>query len=166
MVWAERGRFNMQAPNPRLSMAGGTMHEASTLRELAGLAGIDAGALERTVAAHNAAVEAGLTQGLEPPRSVNRFRAYALQSPPFIALPACAGVTYTMGGILIDADSRALDAQGQPIPGLYAAGAATGGLEGGGPRVGYVGGLLKSTVTGLRAAEDIARQSGTRRVAA
>ena len=38
----------------------------------------------------------------------------------------------------------------------YAAGAATGGLEGG-PEVGYVGGLVKSAVMGLRSAENIAQ---------
>ena len=66
-----------------------------------------------------------------------------------------ASVTYTMGGISIDGDSRALDRDDRPIPGLYAAGCSTGGLEGG-ARAGYVGGLTKSAVTGYRAANHIA----------
>ena len=62
-----------------------------------------------------------------------------------------------MGGILIDGQARVLDKNRQPIVGLYAAGATTGGPEGGpvGSAVGYIGGLIKSSVMGLRAAEDI-----------
>jgi fumarate reductase flavoprotein subunit len=48
-----------------------------------------------------------------------------------------------------------LDQNNHPIMGLYAAGACTGGLEGG-EAVGYVGGLGKSATTGFRAAEHIA----------
>jgi fumarate reductase flavoprotein subunit len=44
---------------------------------------------------------------------------------------------------------------GDPIPGLYAAGSCTGGVEGG-PRAGYIGGLSKAVITGLRAAEHVA----------
>jgi fumarate reductase flavoprotein subunit len=48
---------------------------------------------------------------------------------------------------------------GRPIPGLFAAGCTTGGLEGG-AKIGYVSGLTKSGVTGLRAAESIAAEFG------
>ncbi len=47
-----------------------------------------------------------------------------------------------MSGISIDGDGRILTREGQPIPGLYAAGCASGGLEGG-EKTGYVGGLVK-----------------------
>jgi fumarate reductase flavoprotein subunit len=50
-----------------------------------------------------------------------------------------------------------LDTAGAPIDGLYAVGCASGGLEGGQTK-GYVGGLVKSSVTGLRAAEHIVGQ--------
>jgi fumarate reductase flavoprotein subunit len=40
------------------------------------------------------------------------------------------------------------------VPGLFAAGSAVGGLDGG-PNAGYVGGLIKATIA-LRAAEAIA----------
>jgi fumarate reductase flavoprotein subunit len=75
---------------------------------------------------------------------------------PFHALPVAAGITYTMGGISIDEHARALDAGGNPLGRLYAAGCCTGGLEGGPDSGGYVGGLAKSGVTALRAAEHIA----------
>ena len=38
---------------------------------------------------------------------------------------------HTMGGILVDTSRHVLDAQGQIIPGLYAAGEVTGGIHGG-----------------------------------
>ena len=75
-----------------------------------------------------------------------------LVHPPFYAIPAIAGVTYTMGGIAIDAHARVLRDDGSPIPGLMAAGAVTGGLDGG-PRSGYVGGLMKSAVFGYLAGD-------------
>jgi fumarate reductase flavoprotein subunit len=57
-----------------------------------------------------------------------------------------------MGGIDIDGHGRVKRPDGSAIAGLYAAGGATGGLEGGGA-LGYVGGLIKACVFGLRVAE-------------
>ena len=62
------------------------------------------------------------------------------------------GITYTMGGIAIDEHAQVLDLKGVAIPGLFAAGATTGGLEGGENAV-YIGGLIKAGVFGLLAAE-------------
>jgi fumarate reductase flavoprotein subunit len=156
-IWDERGTINMQAPNPRLREYGGTVHVADSLSALAKLAGINEEALQDSVARYNEAVLSGRPETLSPPRSTSKFEAYRIDTAPYYALPACAGVTYTMGGILIDDQARVLDKQRQPIAGLYAAGATTGGLEGGpvGSAVGYVGGLIKSSVMGLRAADDI-----------
>ncbi len=67
----------------------------------------------------------------------------------------CAGITYTMGGIRVNEHACALRADGSIIEGLYALGSSTGGLEGG-PAVGYTGGLAKSGVTALVAAEHAA----------
>ena len=75
---------------------------------------------------------------------------------PFYAIPMCTGITYTMGGIRIDADARVLRPDGRAIGGLYAAGSTTGGLEGG-ERATYLGGLTRAGVQGLCAAEHIAR---------
>jgi len=156
-IWEERGTFNIQAPNPRLREYGGTVHIADSLAALAKLAGINAQALQENVARYNEAVSSGRPGALSPPRSTSKFEAYRIDQAPFYALPACAGLTYTMGGILIDGQARVLDKNRQPIVGLYAAGATTGGLEGGpvGSAVGYIGGLIKSSVMGLRAADDI-----------
>jgi fumarate reductase flavoprotein subunit len=97
-------------------------------------------------------VRNGRTESLPVPRSVNKVKAFALEHPPFGAILACPGITYTMGGIAIDGHARVLGEDDAPIPGLYAAGAATGGLDGG-PYSGYVGGLSKAATFGLRGAE-------------
>ena len=65
-----------------------------------------------------------------------------------------SGITYTMGGLVINTRAQALREDGGVIEGLYAVGAATGGLEGG-PAIGYVGGLAKGGITGLAAAEHV-----------
>jgi fumarate reductase flavoprotein subunit len=153
--WEGPGAERYTAPNPALVEAGGTVHRADTLAELAALAGIDAAGLAREVAAYNAALERGELGRLAPPRTTSVFRAWPIVSPPFYALPVCAGITYTLNGIAIDEWSRVLDRDGRAISGLYAAGSTTGGLEGG-ERVGYVGGLCKAAVTALRAGEHIA----------
>ena len=104
---------------------------------------------------YNAALENGTLSALSPSRSTVKGGPQPIRTPPFYAAPTRAGITYTMGGIAIDADARALRPDDTIIEGLYAAGAATGGLEGG-ANVGYVGGLSKSAITGLRAAEHAA----------
>jgi fumarate reductase flavoprotein subunit len=66
-----------------------------------------------------------------------------------------------MGDIAIDGHGRVKRPDGSAISGLYVAGGSTGGLEGGGA-LGYVGGLIKACVIGLRAAEHAAGQTPSR----
>jgi fumarate reductase flavoprotein subunit len=153
-VWRDAGTSPLIPANPHLPDAGGTLHRASTVRELATLIGVPSEALEATVASYNHAIESGTTRWLSPPRRIDRYAASPVVKAPFYGLPLCAGITNTMGGIAIDGNGAALDASGSPVRGVFAAGAATGGLEGG-PQIGYVGGLIKA-VFGLRAAERIA----------
>jgi fumarate reductase flavoprotein subunit len=152
-VWDGPGRNHVQPPNPLMEEAGGTLHRANTLAELATLAGFPAKALVETVAQYNAALDAGTLQKLTPPRS-DRNKPWPIKTPPFYAMPICVAITNCMGGIVVDGDGRVLDKADKPIPGLYAAGSTVGGLDGG-PHAGYVGGLIKATL-GLRVAEKIA----------
>jgi fumarate reductase flavoprotein subunit len=154
-IWEGPGRSARIPANPELARAGGTIHRADTLEALARSAGIDPAGLQRTIADYNAACGAGRLAALTPPRSTDRYKPMPIRTPPFLAIPACAGITYTMGGIRIDGDARVLREDGSAIPGLYAAGATTGGIEGG-PFIGYIGGLSKAAVFGLRAAEHAA----------
>lgn len=155
-IWNTRGRHSLLPPNPMLKELGGTVHEDASLAALASRAGLPPQGLEETIRLYNDAVRDKALAGLVPGRSTHKFDPHPVARAPFYAFPVCAGITYTMGGIRIDANARVLTASGAPIPGLFAAGATTGGLEGG-PLHGYVGGLVKSLVTGLRAAETMAR---------
>jgi succinate dehydrogenase/fumarate reductase flavoprotein subunit len=152
-IWDGPGRNHVQPPNPLMQEAGGTLHRSDTLGELAALAGVPPKTLEETVAAYNAALDAGALQGLSPPRSAKN-KPWPIRTPPYYALPICVAITNCMGGIVVDGDARVLDKNDKPIPGLFAAGSTVGGLDGG-PHAGYVGGLIKATI-GLRAAETIA----------
>ncbi|MBI4192838.1 MAG: FAD-dependent oxidoreductase [Betaproteobacteria bacterium] len=151
-IWQERGRSAGIPPNPVLVKEGGTLHQADTIAELAGKAGFPLNELESTLRVYNDAVRSGRCEALDPPRSSHKRVPMSISAPPFYAVPICAGITYTMGGIMIDAAARVLRPDRTPIPGLYAAGSTTGGLDGG-HACGYAGGLMKAIVFGLLAAE-------------
>jgi len=161
-VWDGAGREFLLPPNPTMEERGVTVHRADTLEGLARRIGMPAAALEQTVAEYNAAIELGCGSQLHPPRSgaagtLSRG-PQTVRGTPFLAIRLCAGITYTMGGMAIDADGRVLDTADRPLAGLYAAGSCTGGMEGG-PRSGYVGGLAKAAVFGLRAGEAVVQDA-------
>jgi succinate dehydrogenase/fumarate reductase flavoprotein subunit len=121
---------------------------ASTLEELAEAMqphGLHAPNLLTTLHTYNEAVRAGTAMHLPIPR---RNLAYPVTNPPFYALAVTTGVTFTLGGLPINEDAQVLDRAGQPIPGLYAAGADTGGIH----NEQYAGGLCLGLVFGRRAA--------------
>ncbi len=156
-IWESAGRAAQVPPNPQLERGGGTLHRADTLPALARAAGLDPDGLEATVTAYNEAVRGGNLAALSPSRSAKSGAPRPIETAPFFAIPICAGITNTMGGIAIDGHGRVRRPDGSTIDGLYAAGGCTGGLEGGGA-LGYVGGLIKACVFGLRAGEDAARR--------
>ena len=158
-IWDGPGRAARIPANPHLARGGGTIFKADTLGELASQTGIAPERLELTVNAYNQALGAQRLSSLNPPRSSSAIEALPLRKAPFYAVPLCAGITYTFGGIAIDDHGRARRPDGAPIEGLYAVGASTGGLEGGSGG-GYVGGLVKGLAFGLRAAEHIAQAMG------
>lgn len=53
----------------------------------------------------------------------------ALRTPPFYAIKFSGAILGTMGGIKINYKMEVLNKEGDPIPGLYAVGADTGGWE-------------------------------------
>jgi len=97
---------------------------------------------------------AGTLHLLSPPRRSDRYRAWPIGTAPLFAMPICAAITNTLGGIVVGRNGAVLDRNDTPVPGLFAAGSVVGGLCGG-PNAGYVGGLVKATIA-LRAAEAIA----------
>jgi succinate dehydrogenase/fumarate reductase flavoprotein subunit len=96
----------------------GILKRADTLAGLASLFGIDAAVLEQSVAHWNAMCDAGSdTEFSRPHGSMMR-----LERPPFYGAPVWATVSNTQGGPVHDEKQRIIDAFGEPIPRLYAAG--------------------------------------------
>jgi fumarate reductase flavoprotein subunit len=151
------GRGHVQPPNPLVEEAGGTLYRADTLAALAEKIGLPPQRLGAVVGEYNKAIDEGSLQKLTPPRRSDRAKAWPISTAPFYAMPICAAITNTMGGIVVDGEARVLGSGGKPIPGLFAAGSAVGGLDGG-SHSGYFGGLIKATI-GLLAAETIAGKS-------
>ncbi len=120
----------------------GYLKRGATVAELAAQAGIDAKRLAATVASFNAHA----TEGRDPifgkgSRAYNRYQGDALHGPnpcvapikdgPFYAIKLVIGDLGTYAGIKTDEHARALDADGRPIPGLYAAGNDMASIMGG-----------------------------------
>ena len=109
--------------------------EADTVEELADDLGIDRDGLSRTVTEYNDAVQEGefdptvldgkCTKGIDPPKS---NWALPLDRPPYLGYAVTCGITFTFGGLKINARAEVMDTSGKPIPGLYATGELVGGL--------------------------------------
>jgi predicted oxidoreductase len=81
--------------------------QARSVDELAAQIGLPAAALAKTIEKYNSG-----------PKKIN--------TPPFYAAQFFPLTRKSMGGIAVDRDARVLDKKKRPIPGLYAAGEATG----------------------------------------
>lgn len=140
------------APNPWLMDNDGEIFRRETIEALAKALGLNAARLSATLTEYNHAIESGADHALGIPRS---GKPKPLQ-PPYYGLRVVPGITFTMGGILVNGRAEALDEKENPIGGLYAAGDAIGGLMGG-HRGGYTGGLMQAVVTGILAGENASR---------
>ena len=54
-----------------------------------------------------------------------------LSEAPYYAIKIAPGIHHTMGGVKINTSAQVIDVNGDPIPGLFAAGEVTGGVHGG-----------------------------------
>jgi len=54
-----------------------------------------------------------------------------LSQAPYYAIKIAPGIHHTMGGVKIDTSAEVISKEGEPIPGLFAAGEVTGGVHGG-----------------------------------
>ncbi|KAJ1664687.1 hypothetical protein EV178_003843 [Coemansia sp. RSA 1646] len=139
----------------------GLMHKVSGLEELATAICVDFTTLKQTltdydhIRYHKANDEFGKTVFPQPmlnsEKSVNSY-FWGIVTP---------SIHYTMGGVRFDEASRVLrESDGQPIPGLFAAGEVTGGLHG----ANRLGGnsLLECVVYGRRAGQQAAVEAARR----
>src|SRR5919109_2827090 len=112
-----------------------TKAERQTIEELADQLGINREGLVQTIKEYNAAVQPGEynptildgkhTLGITPPKS---NWALPIDTPPYLGFAVTCGITFTFGGLRINTRGQVLDTEGNPIPGLYAAGELVGGL--------------------------------------
>ncbi|BBY02724.1 FAD-dependent oxidoreductase [Mycobacterium seoulense] len=137
--------------------------ESADLAELAGKTGIDADGLIQTVEDWNRHVAAGADPDFG--RGSSAYDGYwgdnsattlagktlgPIDTAPFYAVPLRIGAMGTKGGPRTDRDGRVLHVGGEPIPGLFAAGNAMGGVTG--RAYGGAGGTLgPAMVFGYRA---------------
>jgi tricarballylate dehydrogenase len=110
---------------------------ANTLEELvAKLDDVNADAALKEIRAYNTAVRADIpfnpnvkdgrcTTGL----AINKSNwANTIDTPPFEAYAVTCGITFSFGGLRINTDAQVMSTDGEPIPGLYAAGELVGGI--------------------------------------
>ncbi|WP_406814101.1 FAD-dependent oxidoreductase [Mycobacterium sp. M23085] len=137
--------------------------ESADLTELAAKTGIDPDGLTRTVENWNRHVAAGADPDFG--RGSSAYDGYwgddsattpagktlgPIDTAPFYAVPVSVGAMGTKGGPRTDHDARVLHVGGEPIPGLFAAGNAMGGVTG--RAYGGAGGTLgPAMVFGYRA---------------
>jgi fumarate reductase flavoprotein subunit len=93
-------------------VGGGTLYRAETIEILAATAGLPSGNLAATIAEYNDAVRFNRLSTLSPERSILSGGPRRIETPPFFAIPICAGITNAMGGIPIDG-ARQGEAAGQ-----------------------------------------------------
>ena len=109
-------------------VATGHVIPGETLEELAAATGMDAAKLQASIDTYNAVV-AGEREDELGFVADNSADAQMTEGP-WYACKKVPTVHHTMGGIRIDVEARACDAEGNPIPGLFAAGEVTGGIHG------------------------------------
>ncbi len=122
--------FNEQAEteaNPSRFL-GDPIATCSSIGEIADVIGCNPDVLANTFAFYNESAALGVDRefGKDP-----RFLVELGDGPLFVHTCGSKNCTYgSLGGIAIDAGAHALDLNGQPIPGLYAAGRNSGSIFG------------------------------------
>lgn len=125
IIFDQRLREGLKATEKYIST--GITVQGDTIEDLAAQLDIDPATLAQTLADWNGYVAAqndpdfGRTTGMEAD----------LSQAPYYAIKIAPGIHHTMGGVKIDTQARVINTQGDPIPGLFAAGEVTGGVHGG-----------------------------------
>ncbi len=134
----------------------GFVIQADSIEALAKEMGVPADQLRTTLDTWNNAVknkkdaEFGRTTGMDND----------LSNATYHAIKIAPGIHYTMGGVKINTNTEVLNKDGEPIPGLFAAGEVTGGLHGqnriGGNSVAEI--IIFGRQAGIKSAEFIKAQ--------
>lgn len=108
---------NDQAPTVQYAMSLDSTLKAETAEELAALMGVDPETFAASVARYNELCAAGNDEDFGKPAD----KMVALEGTLY-AIEMKPAVTVTYGGLVTDLDAQVLDAENNPIKGLYAAG--------------------------------------------
>ena len=125
IIFDQRLRDGLKAIEKYVST--GITVQGDTIEELAEKIDVDPATLAETLKNWNQYVadqndpDFGRTTGMD----------HDLSQAPFYAIKIAPGIHHTMGGVHIDTDARVIDKDGNPIPGLFAAGEVVGGVHGG-----------------------------------
>jgi fumarate reductase flavoprotein subunit len=140
----------------------GEVKIASSLEAIARWMGANPRTLQETIDEYNGSCDKGYDEILLKDR---RF-LMPMRVPPYYAVKCHQGFLGTLGGIKINHRMEALNQQDEPIPGLYAAGAGTGGwesdtycLELSGSAFGFA--INSGRIAGENAVKSIADRAGT-----
>ena len=120
----------------------GYLKRGRTLAELARKCGIDPDGLTKTVAAFNEHARVGedpefgrgttaFNRGSGDPEHKPNPSLAPIEKEPFYAIKVLPGSFGTFAGLKADPQARVLDADGNPIPGLYVAGSDQANVMGG-----------------------------------
>jgi fumarate reductase flavoprotein subunit len=109
----------------RIEAEKGLVRIFDTWDEMAGYIGCDRKALKATIDEYNSFCD----NGHDPIFAKDPKLLLPLRIPPYYAIKWGASYLNTMGGIKINESTEVISQQGNPIPGLYAAGVDTGGWE-------------------------------------
>ena len=125
IIFDQRLRDGLKAIEKYVST--GITVQGDTIEELAEKIDVDPATLAETLKNWNQYVadqndpDFGRTTGMD----------HDLSQAPFYAIKIAPGIHHTMGGVHIDTDAKVIDKDGNPIPGLFAAGEVVGGVHGG-----------------------------------
>ncbi|ANH39879.1 3-oxosteroid 1-dehydrogenase [Nocardioides dokdonensis FR1436] len=141
-----RNRYLFAGLSPRQPFPGrwykeGVVRKAATLEELAAEIGVPATALSATVERFNGFAETGVDEDFH--RGESAYDKYysdptvkpnpslhRIDQGPFYAVKIVPGDLGTKGGLVTDEHARVLRTDGEPIPGLYAAGNVSSAVMG------------------------------------
>jgi urocanate reductase len=136
------------------ALEAGEAWKSDTAAGLARKIGVPGEALAASIAQFNRAVETKEDPFGRSPRELKS----PLSHPPYWACYAGMTVHYTEGGLAISTRAQCLGEGGEPVPGLFAAGAVTGGVHGSNRLGGQ--GLTDAVVFGRLAGRSAAGQKG------
>jgi len=140
---------------------------ADTIMELSSALGVPAFRLNATVRQWNDFLASSATADPQFGRTALPQGRRALV-PPLVAVPMVEGVNFSCGGFRTTPGMQVIDNLGAAIPGLYAAGDATAGLDAAAAMVGLriSGAFTQGRIAGLSAAREGINSYATSRCAA